>query len=91
MSLLKTQTDETLDVNPTTTLNEQQLRLAKVNQLEVGTEFEMTCKAVVVEAQEVDGDQGPETTAVLELSRITLEGVGEPPTPIQRLYPSMKK
>ena len=67
--------DETLDECPTVTLNDVQLRMAKVNELEMGSEFTFTCHAVVIDLQETEGQDGtPEATAVLKLSRISMGG-----------------
>jgi hypothetical protein len=93
--------DEAIEECPTVVLNDKQLRMAKVNEIEVGTEFTLTCKVVVKQLDESEGEDGtPEATAVFELSRISLEGdeqkkqvekeVQERPVDrVRAFYPSM--
>lgn len=79
------------EIHPTTVLTEKDLLLAKVQQVEPGTEFTLTCRAKAVEVNEATAENGlPESTVVLELSRISLEG-DEPKQPAtqtveQRFY-----
>lgn len=82
--------DETLDQPATVTLSEEQLRLARLQSLDVGDEFLFTAKAVCTALNESRDGQGLDSNhAVFELTRITLEGEEEPkpqPTRVQSFY-----
>ena len=78
MSVLLSGADEALDQVPTVTLNEEQLQLARVEEIEVGTEFTLTCTAVCTGYTVENDHLGYEDRkATFELTRLEMTGEAE--------------